>query len=73
MNNYFAVMIDETGCEFGETVSAVSRGAARDMLEEDYPECRIDELLSQDEYEQLRRDRECRAWGEDPYGDDIGW
>ena len=37
---FHAVMIDETGCEFGVSVVAKSRQAAYDKLKENYPECR---------------------------------
>lgn len=46
MINYHAVMIDETGCEFGVDVSAVSTSEALDALREDYPESRVAQIES---------------------------
>jgi len=46
MTKFHAVMIDETGCEFGVSVTARSREAAFDKLREDYPESRCDQLES---------------------------
>ena len=43
---YHAVMIDETGCEFGAEVTAKSREAAYAKLREDYPESRCAQLES---------------------------
>lgn len=58
MKDYHAVMIDETGCEFGVTLRARDMTAAREQLEEDYPESRIDEIRSVSAWEQAQRDRE---------------
>ena len=44
--HYHAVLIDETGCEFGADVEATSREEAYDKLREDYPESRVDQLES---------------------------
>lgn len=46
MNHFHAVMIDETGCEFGVGVVADTREAAYDKLAEDYPESRVAQLES---------------------------
>lgn len=46
MTNFHAVMIDETGCEFGASVTAKTRAAAFAKLREDYPESRCDQLES---------------------------
>ena len=48
MVKFHAVMIDETGCEFGVSLEAESRDEAYDELKEDYPESRIDVLKTQD-------------------------
>jgi hypothetical protein len=40
MQDYHAVVIDETGFEFSATVRAESRSAAMDELKEMYPEAR---------------------------------
>ena len=44
MIDYHAVMIDETGCEFGVSFRAATRAAAYDYLDENYPESRCDQL-----------------------------
>lgn len=46
MARYHAVLLDETGCEFGATVTADDRESARDQLREDYPESRVVQLES---------------------------
>lgn len=44
MTTYHAVMLDETGCEFGVKLTARSRAKAYEILREDYPESRVDQL-----------------------------
>ena len=44
MTSFHAVMIDETGCEFGVSFNAADRGAAWDYLADNYPESRVDQL-----------------------------
>jgi hypothetical protein len=46
MTHFHAVMIDETGCEFGASVEAESRDAAYDYLQDNYPESRVAQLES---------------------------
>lgn len=46
MTKFHAVMIDETGREFGVSVIARSRTMAFAKLREDYPESRCDQLES---------------------------
>ena len=46
MTKFHAVMIDETGCEFGATVAARSRADAYEYLKVDYPESRCVQLES---------------------------
>ena len=46
MTQYHAVLIDETGCEFGAGVEAPDRETARASLTEDYPESRVVQLES---------------------------
>lgn len=43
---FHAVLIDETGCEFGATVVAPDRAAAWDKVREDYPESRCVQMES---------------------------
>ena len=46
MIKYHAVMLDETGCEFGADVEAENRQEAHNKLAEDYPESRCVQLES---------------------------
>ena len=60
MTNYWAVLLDETGCEFGAGVSAKSRDEAWVMISENYPESRVVQLESpydtaEREYETYQR------------------
>jgi hypothetical protein len=71
MTNFHAVMIDETGREFGVDLEARNRDEAYTQLEEDYPESRVDQL----EDDQQAREREQRTYDyvqrclDDPYYD----
>ena len=67
MTQYHAVMLDETRCEFGVTISARSRAAAFDKLAEDYPESTCIQLESPAD---VRR-REKRLY--DEINDEYGW
>lgn len=49
MIKFHAVMIDETGCEFGVDLEADSREEAYDQLEENYPESNVAQLESEAE------------------------
>jgi hypothetical protein len=66
MTKFHAVMIDETGCEFGVDIKATSRGEAHDLLHEDYPESRCDQLESAED----TRDRERRMYAHISAGGD---
>jgi len=61
---YWAVLLDETGCEFGAGVKARSYEEAREKLQENYPESRVVQLETPAD----RADREQRMydrlWGE---------
>lgn len=46
MTHYHAVMIDETGCEFGASILAESKQDAIDELRDMYPESQIDQIES---------------------------
>lgn len=46
---YHAVMIDETGCEFGVTFQAETREDAWDYVKEMYPESYCDQLEDADD------------------------
>ena len=44
MTPYHAVLLDETGCEFGHSFAARSRGAAWNYVKEQFPESRCVQL-----------------------------
>ena len=46
MTRFWAVMLDETGCEFGAGVEAANKADAYDELREMYPESRCIQLES---------------------------
>lgn len=69
MINFHAVMIDETGCEFGASVSAKTRKEAYEILQENYPESRIDQLESPEDT--ARREAEIYARVSAEYDDDC--
>lgn len=76
MTKYHAVMLDETRCEFGVSVTAKSRSAAHDKLREDYPESRCVQLESPTDTrkreERLYRQAEREYDGYDRgYGDEY--
>lgn len=75
MTMYHAVMIDETGCEFGTSVEASSRSEAYERLRDDYPESRCDQLESpEDTLERERRmylEIERELYGEDDFDDET--
>jgi len=43
---FHAVMLDETGCEFGATISATTKDEAWELARENYPESRCVQLES---------------------------
>jgi len=59
--HFHAVMIDETGCEFGAGVDAHSREEAYEKLQDDYPESRIDQLESPEDTARREADIYARA------------
>jgi hypothetical protein len=71
MTQFHAVMLDETGCEFGVTLEARDRSAAYDLLEDDYPESRVVQLEDPGQREQRQRDIEeyVERCLDDPYYD----
>jgi hypothetical protein len=46
MIRFHAVMLDETGCEFGATIEARTRHQAYEIIREDFPESRCIQLES---------------------------
>jgi len=49
MINFHAVMLDETGCEFGVSIRAENRKAAWDMVSYNYPESQCVQLESHED------------------------
>jgi len=73
MINFHAVLIDETGCEFGATVRAKDHADAWEKVREDYPESRCVQMESpEDTAEREARiyERACRDY-DDPFGTDY--
>lgn len=72
MENFHAVMLDETGCEFGHTFRAADRAAAYDELRDMFPESRCIQLESQDDtrrrQERIEREIQMEMDGEVPPG-----
>lgn len=75
MTQFHAVMLDETGCEFGASVEAPNREEAFDTLREDYPESQVLQLESpsdrQEREERIRRSVELEIFGEELDEDDY--
>jgi len=69
---YHAVMLDETGCEFGAGVEAASRDEAYDELRDMYPESRIVQLESPEDtrrrQERIEREIQMEMDGDVPPG-----
>lgn len=61
MTHFHAVMLDETGCEFGAGVEAPDRETAYDKLRDDYPESSIVQLESPDDTRRREADLYARA------------
>ena len=64
---YHAVMLDETGCEFGHTFEAPDRNAAWDYLQENYPEAGWIRL--EDPTDTAERERRTYQWAARVYDD----
>jgi len=54
MTVFHAIMIGECGEDFGVEVEATSLAAAYDSLREDYPESRIESVMTRAQMEQRR-------------------
>lgn len=70
MIDFHAVMIDETGCEFGATIRAASKAEAWDEVREQYPESRCVQMESPEDTaaREARIYRQaCREYGDDDY------
>lgn len=72
MTKFHAVMLDETGCEFGVGVTADNRADAYDQLREDYPESRCIQLESPEDTrhreERMMREIQMEMDGDVPPG-----
>ena len=64
---FHAVMIDETGCEFGHTFDARNYDDAYDYLHDCYPESRVDQVLSAEDQAERERARQLRLMEELEY------
>ena len=71
LTHFHAVMIDETGCEFGAGIDASTRYEAYDLLRDMYPESRIDQLESPDDT--ARREAETYARVSAEWDDEMGY
>jgi len=58
---FYAVMIDETGCEFPAECDAPNEEAAAEYLEEQYPESQIDQLETLEEMRARERETYFQA------------
>lgn len=69
---YHAVMLDETGCEFGVDIEADTHDEAYDRLAEDYPESQCVQLESPQDaadrealmYQRIMAEEEGDFWEE---------
>lgn len=66
MTHFHAVMVDETGCEFGVSVTAASREAAFDNLRENYPESHVAQLESPEDRDNRKYDDYIAAMDDGP-------
>lgn len=75
MASYHAVMMDETGCEFGVTFDAESRDDAYRQLSDDYPESSVVQLEDNEQQRQREMDVYQRAMSmyDDPFLDDFDY
>jgi hypothetical protein len=69
MTTFHAVMVDETGCEFGVGVTAGTRMAAYAKLRDDYPESRCVQLESPKD--RAKRERALQAWEQRCYDGEV--
>jgi len=60
MIDFHAVLIDETGCEFGATIRAANKAEAWDEVREQYPESRCVQMESAED----TAAREARIYAE---------
>ncbi len=67
MTNYWAVLSDEIGMEFGAGVTAPDRETAYEMLRDNYPESHVVQLESPEDT--ARREAEIYARIYDGYDD----
>jgi len=68
MTQYHAVLLDETGCEFGHTFYADSREEAWTKMQENFPESRCVQIESPEDTIRRQKeiyDRMCREYDSD--------
>lgn len=73
MINFHAVLVDETGCEFGATIRAANKAEAWDEVREQYPESRCVQLESPEDTaaREARIYKEvCREYGDDDWNEE---
>ena len=79
MTQYHAVLLDETGCEFGHTFEASSREEAWDEINDMFPESRCVQLESPEDTrkreDRIQRQIQMEMDGDVPpgYFDREGW
>lgn len=69
---YHAVMLDETGCEFGHTFDANNREDAWDYLDDMFPESRCVQLEDPDDTAAREKRTYDHAWSM-AYDDDYAY
>lgn len=72
MPRFHAVIIDETGCEFGASCDAANHSAAREIFRDWYPECRrIEDVRTDEQQAEIQAERMYRlSWELD---NDMDW
>ena len=72
MTQYHAVLLDETGCEFGHTSTAASRDEAWDEIREMFPESQCVQLESPEDtrrrQDRIEREIQMEMDGDVPLG-----
>lgn len=68
--NYHAVLVDETGCEFGADCQASSHDEAYDIISANYPESSIVQLESPADTEARQMELYARICAEYDDGED---
>lgn len=77
--DFHAVLVDETGCEFGATIRAANKAEAWDEVREQYPESRCVQMESPEDtaareariYAEVCREYDEEDYEEDDYEEDY--